>query len=219
MLRKLRFLCEQSRAGVSAWLAKEIPGSNKYYEVHCKSGSKSARLGFATEAKCQKFVAQYSDGGFQYADYSPSCLQTAFILVRQPKSKEFRDIGGRFAPLWKVLDARVRAVFFCHDDIFPTVDVLSQTLKLADRKMESVSPQCSNPLLLATSSYSPSSPKHLYYVCQSMFGIHLLAKPLLKPGTPQTPGMPLCDGCPFASSPFFRVAGRGGRCTYHSTSG
>ena len=158
MLRKLRFLCEQSRAGVSAWLAKEIPGSNKYFEVHCKSGSKSARLGFATEAKCQKFVAQYSDGVFQYAADSVSCLQTAFILVRQPKSKEFRDIGGRFAPLWKVLDARVRAVFVCHDDIFPTVDVLSQTLKLTDRKIESIS-QCSYLLLLATNSYLPSSPE------------------------------------------------------------
>ena len=31
----LRFPCEQCRAGVSAWLGKEVPTSDKDYEVHC----------------------------------------------------------------------------------------------------------------------------------------------------------------------------------------
>ena len=42
-----------------------------------------------------------------------------------------------------------------------------------------------------------------------MFRIKMLAQPLSKPENPKHPRMSLCDGRPFASSPFCRVAGRG----------
>ena len=53
-------------------------------------------------AKCQDFVARYTDDGVRSEVDSPICNTSTKILVRQSKSPEDREIGRRFAPLWEV---------------------------------------------------------------------------------------------------------------------
>ena len=45
-------------------------------------------------------------------------------LSANPKSEEARDVGRRFAPLWKALNGRLRADFKDNDDTVRTIDVL-----------------------------------------------------------------------------------------------
>ena len=59
----LRFPCGQSRAGVSAGLAKELSGFVKEYDVKCENGSMSARIVSATQTTPRQFVEQHKDGG------------------------------------------------------------------------------------------------------------------------------------------------------------
>ena len=60
--------------------------------------------------------------------------KTAFFLVRQSKSEESRDVGRRFAPLWKVFNVRLRADFSDNDDSVPSIDVRSHALNVSDKK-------------------------------------------------------------------------------------
>ena len=68
--RLLQFPCEQVHAGVSTWFDKflataDIPAANKPIEIHCKTGSRSARLVFETRARCREFVVRFKDDGIQ----------------------------------------------------------------------------------------------------------------------------------------------------------
>ena len=106
--------------------------------VHCKGGTKSARLVFAARAKCQDFVARYKQDGFQYTISSPFCNTTSTILVRESKSQEFWEIGTRFAPLWNFLEEKLRTIFPEHDSegpfLVPTIDFRAQALNVFDRR-------------------------------------------------------------------------------------
>ena len=106
--------------------------------LHCKTGSLSARLVFETRAKCQDFVVDTK------MIVSPTKLTVHFcnvstkITVRQSKSLEDREIGRRFALLWKVLSAKLQEIFPERDvtDTFivPALDICSQILSILDRR-------------------------------------------------------------------------------------
>ena len=75
--RLLQFPCEQFHAGVSTWFDKflataDIPAANSPIEIHCKTGSRSARLVFETRAKVSRIR-----GTFQRWWYSVSLLWCA----------------------------------------------------------------------------------------------------------------------------------------------
>ena len=123
----LRFPCEQYHTGITNWInnlweTSNIPACNK---LVCKTGSLSVRLVFETRAKCQDFM-------------TPFCNVTTNIAVHQSKSLEDREIGKRFAPLWRVLAEKLEALFPDGDDtgsfIVPALDVRSQVLSIKDRR-------------------------------------------------------------------------------------
>ena len=127
--------CEQHHTGVSTWLEKfwattNAPAFNKHSRIHCKTGALSASLVFETRAKCQDFVARYKDDGIPYEVHGPFCNTNTKIMVRQSKSLEDREIGGRCALLWKVLSTKLQEFFPERDaeDTFnvPALDVRSQ---------------------------------------------------------------------------------------------
>ena len=133
--RLLQFPCEQFHAGVSTWFDKflataDIPAANRPIKIHFKRGSRSARLVFETRAKCREFVVRFKDDGVQ-------CL---YIMVRQSKSQDDREIGKRFAPLWNAL-SKIKNLqeLFPESDIegnfiVPSLDVRAQVLNIYDRR-------------------------------------------------------------------------------------
>ena len=79
-------------------------------------------------------MARYKDDGISFeVDFCP--VRTN-IAVRQSKSPEDREIGQRFAPLWKALSTKLRELL--GDDtgtfIVPELNVRSQVLSIKDRR-------------------------------------------------------------------------------------
>ena len=81
-------------------------------------------------------MARYKDDRIPYEIDSPFCYGRTNITVRQSKSLEDREIGRRFAPLWKVLSTKVREFFPEGDDtgtfIVLALNVRSQILSIKD---------------------------------------------------------------------------------------
>ena len=98
-----------------AWLGctceETLTPTEQPERVHCKRGTKSVRIVFVTRAKCQDFVVRFKDDGLPYMVNGPPGNATSKILVRQSRSPELREISRRFAPLWKVLAAKLRESF------------------------------------------------------------------------------------------------------------
>ena len=112
----LRFLCEQCLPDMHAWLQETLPPTDQPERVHCRRGTRSARIVFDTSAKCPDFVARLKDDGLTYSANSPSCTTTSTILVRQSRSPQLREIGRHSAPLWKALATKLQDIFLEHDD-------------------------------------------------------------------------------------------------------
>ena len=132
--RLLQFPCEQFHAGVSTWFDKflataDIPAANKPIKIHCKTGSRSARLVFETRAKCREFVVHFKDDGVQCLYFGApikitrwswnwkTICATLECLVQNKKLQELfpeSDIEGTF--------------------IVPSLDVRAQVLNIHDRR-------------------------------------------------------------------------------------
>ena len=197
----LRFPCEQYHTGISNWInnlweKSNIPTYNKPVRIHCKACSVSARLVFETRAKCQDFVARFGDDGIPCEIDSPFCNAKPVISVRQSKSIEVREIGKQFAPLWEVLAEQLTILFLEGDGggafIVPALDARSQVLSIRIRET-ALENQC---FLEADSC---------------LLLLHLTCVFLVKccRKSPLKPARPMCDGRPFASPLFCRLAGRG----------
>ena len=139
----LQFPCEQYHAGVSIWLVRiwatsNVPAFNRPIRLHCKTGSLSARFVFETRAKCHDFVARHTDDSISYDVHCPFCNTSTKIMVHQSKSLEDREIGRRFAPLWKVWSTKLQEIFPERGDkdsfIVTAFDVRSQILSILDRR-------------------------------------------------------------------------------------
>ena len=69
---------------------------------------------------------------------APFCSTSATVPVRQSKSPEDREIGRRFAPLWKALVPKLRGFFLGEDAkgnyVVPSLDVRAQILSIHDRR-------------------------------------------------------------------------------------
>ena len=127
-----RILCEQCHAGVSAWLRKTLVALSPAHmpvRVRCKTGTTSARIVFS---RCQEFVATHRDDGLFVQ------LTVPFLHECQSESPEDREIGRRFALLWKVLAPKFQAIFFVCDDkgnlVVPAFDVRAQVFSMHDRR-------------------------------------------------------------------------------------
>ena len=126
---------------------------------------------------------------------SPFCESRTIITLRQSKSLEDREIGKQFTPLWKVLSTKLLELFPEGDDagafIVPALDVRSQVLSIKDRRN-------GMPFLEAHSCL------HLLHLtCVFLVFLKVCYK-----GSSLKPVRPMCDGRPFASPLFRRLAGR-----------
>ena len=135
----------------------------------------SGRIVFATRAMCQQFVAPTQKRWPQV--FSRQCLLHRYShnLCPPVESEEARDVRQGFAPLWKVLNARLRSDCKGTDDIVPPIDVLSPTLTVADK----------NPTVLLVYHFAAAGQEHLYALVLKAYVSRrkLLAKPVLKPKT------------------------------------
>ena len=193
----LRFLCEQCHAGMSAWIKGALGPTDLLDRIHCNTGTTSAQLVFETRAKRQEFVARFRDVGLPYSVDSPFCNITSAILVRQSRSPEDREIARRFAPLWKVLS---QENFFGQDTesprIVPSIVFRGQVLDMFDRRNGvGVPNSCVASFLLVC--------LHLLFLTT------FCNKWLVKQALRLRIARPMCDGRPFASSPFRRLASQG----------
>ena len=137
------------------------------------------------------------------------CSTSATLLVRQSKSTEAREIGRRFAPLWEVLaqnykkfslnktpkaNSSFQPLMFGHK---------SSTYTIAETEPENLflgllhldTNKNSRSLLLVFANF----------ILLMMCCVILFVKQAIRLRISR----PLCDGCPFASSLFCRLAGRG----------
>ena len=122
------------------------------------------------------------------------------ILVRQSRSPEDREIARRFAPLWKVLSTMPQEKFPGQDTesprIVPSIDFRGQVLNMFDRRNGiGVPNSCVASFLLVC--------LHLIFLttfCNKWLVKHALRLRIARP---------MCDGRPFASSLFRRLAIRG----------
>ena len=154
-------------------------------------------------------LERYKDGGISYEVDSPFCNVRTNISVRQSKSLEDQEIGKRFAPLRKAFSTQLQELFPDGDDtgtfIVPALNVRSQVLSIKDRR-NGVGNTCSNLLHLETNSCL------ILPILISVFLAFLMMhcdRSFVKPAIWLGIARRMCDGRPFASSPFLRLAGRG----------
>ena len=93
----LRFSCEQCHAGMSAWLHKVLDPSDYPQRVHCKRGTKSARIVLNTRAQCQDLVARFKDDGLPHSVSSPFFvsprIQCLFVNLDHKNGKSYCDFS------------------------------------------------------------------------------------------------------------------------------
>ena len=163
---------------------------------------------FDARAKCQDFVARFKDDGPLYLFNSPFCTATSTFLVRQSRSPELQEIG-RFGPLWKDLVTRFEEIFPEHDtegtNIVSTIDFRAQVLNVFDRRYGIGVPVFKFAPVGHEQLFSVSSPVCLRLIFLTTFCNKLLVKQAPRPRISR----PMCDGRPFASSPFRCLASRG----------
>ena len=104
----------------------------------CKRGLKSARIELSSRSKCQYFVARFKDDGLPYSVHSIFCIPISRIIARRSRSKEWREIGRSFAPLWCIFGNKLRDIFRDEDTegtyVVPTIDFRAQVLNVYDRR-------------------------------------------------------------------------------------
>ena len=144
-------------------------------------------------------MAQYRDDGiFLRSGQSFCCVKTT-ITVRQSNSLQDREIGKQFVPLWRVLAEQLKLSSLME---MTKVPLLSQRSTPAHKSSASrieetaLENLCSNlPLLEAHSCL------HLLHLT-CVFLVFLMV-------CCNGSARPMCDGRPFASPLFRRLAGRG----------
>ena len=135
----LRFPCEQYHTGITNWInnlweESNLPACNKPVRIHCKTGSLSVRLVFEARAKCQDFVARYTDDGFPYEVDSPVCQSRTLSQSASQSHLKTEQSGNVLRPLWSVWAEKLEALFLDGDDtgsfIVPALDVRSRVLSI-----------------------------------------------------------------------------------------
>ena len=138
-----------------------------------------------------------------YEINSPFCCTETTITVRQPKSLEDREIGKQFAPLRRVLADQLDILFPDGDDegafIVPALDACSQVLSIKIRR-NGVGKPVFKLALMEVDSCLPL----LHLTC-----VFLVFPVKCCNGSSLKPARPMCDGRPFVSPLFRRLAGRG----------
>ena len=132
------------------------------------------------------------------------------MLVRQSKSPEDREIGRRFAPHWEVLVPKLQEIFPDRDAkgsfIVPSLDVRAQILSINDRRngvgkrVFKLAPPGHDQLFVITAPNLCEHSVFLMLCCDKLFVKQALRLRIAQP---------MCDGHPFAFSPFRRLASRG----------
>ena len=132
-------------------------------------------------------------------------------MVRQSKSRDDREIGKRFAPLWIALSkiksyknsslkVVLKVLSLCPLSMF---EHRSPTFTISETVLENM---CSNLHHQDTTKCSLS----LLFVCVSLIFLMMSCdKSYVKQAHWLRIARPMCDGRPFASSPFRRLGSRG----------
>ena len=106
--------------------------------IQWKAGSTSVRLVFESRAKCKDFVVRYKENGIPYEIDCPFCNTKTTFTVSQSKTTEDREIGKRFAHLWRELADQLEILFPNRADegafIIPALDTRSHVLSIKDRR-------------------------------------------------------------------------------------
>ena len=200
----LQFSFEQYHKGVTKWITSlwedsNMPAYNKPFRIHCKAGSVMARLVFETRAKCQDVVARYQEDGIPYEIDSPFCCARTTITVRQSKSIEDREIGINLHPCgecWQIsskFSTLMKMTKLHLSSQRSTPAHRSSALKIEETVLENL---CSN--------------LRFFFGSGQMFT--LAAPDLYFPGVSREVLqriISMCDGRPFSSPLFRRLAGRG----------
>ena len=149
------------------------------------------------------FLARYKDDGISHE------VDTN-IAVPQSTSREDREIGKRFAPLWEVLAEKLKVLSTLKEMVqVPSLSLQSTydhwflVSRIAGRAWEN---QCSNFLNLETNGCLIL----LLLICVFLVFLMMYYDRLfLKPAFWLRIARPVCDGRRFTSSPFRRLASRG----------
>ena len=183
---------------------------NTPIRIHCKTGPLSGRLVFETRAFCQDSVARFKDDSLPCAVESPFCRKSAPMLVRQPSPPERRPrnrkavktgMGSSGSKITIIFPRRMPEAIWLFQPLM--YEHKSSAFMIADLEWEN---QCSRLHHPDTTKCSVS----LLLICVSLVFLMLCCCKLLgKQALRLRFARPLCEGRPFASSPFRRIASRG----------
>ena len=203
---------------------------NVYFSFHvnnsmleCPPGSInfSQRLTFPQPTVPSRFIAKQDlDLPGLYLRQEPSVENSWYvsrmmvfsvsILVRQSKSQDDCEIGKRFAPLWNALSKKLQELFPESDIegtfIVPSLDVRAQVLNIYDRRNGDVK----HVFKLAPPGHDQMFATTAPRVCVSLIFLMMSCdKSYVKQALWLRIARPMCDGRPFTSSPFRRLASGG----------
>ena len=183
----LLFSCEQCHAGMSAWLKETRAPADQPERVHCKRGTKSARIVFKTRAKCQELVERY---------------KTRWLSVHNEGRlvDNLRHYGlfwkGSCKPFSLSMTVKVNLLFK------PSISAPRySTCLIAGTKLKCQFSDLPQLVLITVIAFLLM---WLFLECPLTF-CNSLTKRMLQPRMARS----ACDGRPFASLPFRRLASRG----------
>ena len=152
-------------------------------------------------------MARYNDDGIPYAVESPFCSSSTNITVHQSKSLVERELGRRFAPLWRALSTKLQEIFPERDAkdilIVPALNARSQVLCILGRR---------NGVEKPFVRLAPLGHEQLFEVTAPDLCVPSIPDDVLRQIISQASQRmvrPMCDGRSFASSPSRRLASRG----------
>ena len=204
----LRFPCEQYHKGITKWIdnlweESSMPAYDKPVRIHCKAGSVSFRLVFATRGKCQDTICRKKMLVCPMLLTVPSAapmLQSQCVNPNQLKTESLENnlrlcgenwlTNSNFSSLMemtKVHSSSERSMLVHNFSAF----------KIEETELEN---QCSNLPLLEVDTHLPLLHLSCLFLvvllkCCNVFSLK--------------PTRPMCVGRPFASPLFRRLAGRG----------
>ena len=125
------------------------------------------------------------------------------MLVRQSISEDADNVGRRLAPLWRVLNDRLRAEFIDNEDTVLSINVHSESLCVGRQE---------NEIVLPAFEFAPIGHEHLCTIAPKAYAPRSAVEELARAATlmkRRNLGTSSCDGRLFASSRPCRPAERG----------
>ena len=122
---------------MSSWLKKTLDSGDQPERVIAKEDRNQLESNFLQD---QNVKILWQDPTITYRIRSTAlfCIATSRILARRSRSKEWREIGRRFATLWWIFADKLQEIFPDEDTegtyVVPTIDFRAQVLNVYDRR-------------------------------------------------------------------------------------